>query len=336
MISINAVEIRYLVKELQPWVGSYIDNIYQYSRQHLLFQLRKGKKAYLNIFPNVAWLSRTKQEAPKKVGGFCAQLRKLVNNRRIESIEQAGSERIIFLQLKNARLYIELFGKGNIIYVEDIIKAAQFSITYKNRTIAIGQPYEPPQRTNLYELTTLHLGNEPVSKTLANLGLGRQYAEEVCLRANVKPSDLRGDEKKLLQALREVINEQTPTVKNGKLTLYPVKGGTKYPTMSEAIDAIMQASAEPSIEPSILLHQKKMQKAIAIQTKRVEELQQQEQENKRKAESLYAHYQKVDALLKEARKQYKGPHWKEFVKNAKPLLKSVNEKDKELTISLDD
>ena len=336
-LQLNAIEVGQLAKELQPFVGAYIDNVYQYERQHLLFQLRKGKKAYLHILPHVGWLSKDKEEAPEKVGGFCTQLRKLLNNRRIEEIEQIGSERILKISFRDAALYIELYGKGNILLVEDVIKAAQFSIAFEQRTIGVGEKYDPPERENLYAIRKLKLGGEPVSKTLAQLGLGKRYAEEVCRRADVSPHALQADPEIILKALHGVLEESKPHVKDGLITLFSVEGGNAYDTMSEAIDVIMRPLLKKSdVDPEAEKFKKKMEKAVMMQEKRVEELQKEEQDYHRKAEILYEHYQRVDGLLKEVQKQYKGPHWKEFVKNAKPLLKEVDEKNKEIIIYLEE
>ncbi|MAF34589.1 hypothetical protein CMO91_01960 [Candidatus Woesearchaeota archaeon] len=335
-LQLNAIEVGQLAKELHPYIGAYVDNVYQYERQHMLFQLRKGKKAYLHILPHVGWLSTDKEEAPEKVGGFCTQLRKLLNNRRIEGIEQVGSERILKISFRDAALYIELYGKGNILLVEDSIKAAQFSIAFEDRKIGVGEKYTPPERENLYEIKEIKLGGEPVSKTLAQLGLGKRYAEEVCRRADVSPHALQADPEAIIKSLRGVLEEDKPEVKDGLLTLFSV-GGEKYKTMSEAIHAIMQPLLKkPDVEPEAEKFKKKMEKAVSMQEKRVEELQKEEAEYQRKAEVLYEHYQKVDALLKEVQKYYKGPNWADFVKNAKPLLKEVDEKNKEILIYLED
>jgi len=342
---LNALEVRQLVAELQTLVHGYIDNIYQYAQQDILFQLRKGKKHYVRVIAHAAWLTQLKEEAPQKIGGFCAVLRKNINNLRIDAIEQIGSERIISIALREFVLYLELFGKGNIILTRrGRIVAAQFSIIFADREIKIGRIYHPPQRPSLFTIDTLDLGKEPVSKVLAQAGLGQAYAKELCHEAGIAPSALQADATQLIQKIQAMIQRCDPVVMPNDppyarlFAFHDEQKATKYPSFSAALDAFLPerivAERKAQDESPLLRAQQKHERTLQLQQEHIAELEQMEMEARRKAELLYENYQKVSLLLAEMQKYHRSPHWKDIVGQAKPLIKSVDEKKKQVTIVL--
>src|SRR5207245_9232391 len=126
-------------------------------------------------------------------------LRRLLDNDRIQGIEQHEFDRIAVFHLERGGepidLVFEVFGKGNIVVAKkDTIAAVLFPQTFKDRAVQIAEPYRFPQAgLDPLELdrggfaNALRGAKGQVVRVLASvLNLGGTYAEETCLRAHVE------------------------------------------------------------------------------------------------------------------------------------------------------
>ncbi|MBI4143635.1 NFACT family protein, partial [Candidatus Woesearchaeota archaeon] len=256
---------------------------------------------------------------------------------RIEAVEQVGSERIILIKTKPYDIFIELFGKGNVVVVDSgKIVAAQFSLKFHDREIQVHSAYSAPKKQNLFELSAFPVSSEPISKALATLGLGRMYAEELCFRAGIPSGTLNVESSELMVLFKKLLVEVAPVVCDGVVSLFLLskfngRQVVSFGSLSEAIDSVSSV-----FKPEIVVDKsaEKNSKAVMLQEKHIEELLNESLECQKKAELLYENYQKVSLLLQELRNYYKTAHWKEVVENSKPLLRSLNEKNRQVVISL--
>lgn len=124
-IFLNAVK-----DELQNWVGSRVDRIYQPMSQEIVILLRRPReniKLLISANSNCARINFTKNDFknPKTPPMFCMLLRKHLENGRLNSVSQEGFDRVINLefetrnQIGNKVIYIlsvEIMGRhSNII-----------------------------------------------------------------------------------------------------------------------------------------------------------------------------------------------------------------------------
>ncbi len=152
--------------------------------------------------PDYIYLTDYKEKSPEKPSGFCMVLRKNLEQSRLRSIKQLGSERIIellFEKKEKHKLFIELFSPGNIVLCkeEDTIISALETKKWKDRTIRGGIAYVFPKREiNFFDLKKKELKellkstekDSLVTCLAIDLGLGGVYAEESCLLAKIEPA----------------------------------------------------------------------------------------------------------------------------------------------------
>jgi len=143
-----------------------------------------------------------------------------LENRRIREVKQRGADRIVIFDSENIAIIVELFGGGNLVVTKDgVIEFAAKERRFKDRAVATGEPYVFPHEsmdffTMSFEEFSQVVRDEKYDAVRAlavKLGLGGEYAEELCARAGVeiekKASDLSLEELDILySALQSVKN----------------------------------------------------------------------------------------------------------------------------------
>ena len=162
------------VTELQTAENTFVDKIYQPSKDELVFLLRKSgfcKKLLINVRPGAARIqfTETKYENPAVPPMFCMLIRKYLSSARLLKVSQPGFERIAELtfsytnemgDIAEIRLAAEFIGnKTNIVLINEngkIIDALRHSDPESGgRMILPGAAYTyPEQRHKLDPLNT--------------------------------------------------------------------------------------------------------------------------------------------------------------------------------------
>ena len=338
MKELSSLDLYYLIKEMKFLEGARIDKIVQPSKEDIIFQFyitNKGKQM-LKITPYFIYLTSKKPATAEKLFGFCSGLRKYLSNARLETIKQINSERIVEFVFKTKdeqySIIIELFARGNVILCKKdlTIIVPLKSSKIKGRHIKAGVKYVYPKRdVDFFQLTLPKLKNiikksdQTTSKTLAvDIGLGGQYAKEICSLAGVDEKSKTLDEqeiKKLLDALKLLINR---------------KKEEKRLFSSE-----IEIAAESREKKTKTKHQKeleRLQKIIDTQERKISELKSSVEENKKKGELIYEKYQLLNEVIDEIKKAREKHGWKEIKEKLKghKLVKDVNDKTGEIIIEL--
>lgn len=365
--NLAALEIHYVLKELQFLVGGKLDKVYNPSKKELILVIHvpsKGKQILRIVAGKFLYLTEYK---PKSEGAssFCVYLRKKLLGSRLRKLEQKGFERVIEFEFENSKekhsLFFELFGKGNIVLVKDeIILSAVEQQKWAERSVMPKEKYVYPQKQiNFLDMTEPEFRKfcknseqESIVKTLAmDIGLGKTYAEEVCLKAkidkNSKPDLGRKKLEILFKALTDLKNgdkaynyEQGTEISPLQLESYPEKSFKEFDTYNQALDtyftALLKQEVKQGIEKAFNSETDKINKIIDIQRKSVERLESDEKLNREKGELLYNNYQLVSQVLLELRKALQKHSIAEIKKRLKDqkLIKSVNEKEKTVVIEL--
>jgi len=326
---LTSIELRFLTKELQNLVNGKIDQIYQPKETEMLFQIHlpsKGKQLLYTVLPSFIFLTSEKPEIPLDVTEFCSVLRDRLTNARIRSIQQIQNERILEITLEKEKEYlliIELFSKGNIILCEGKkILFTLFTQKWKDRTIRPGQEYIfPEEKCNPFDKKsfdeTIHSNKkESLSKILAvKLGLGKIYAEELCLRTeinklateiNQKEIDTLFDElnKMIIQPVNARIiyqNKEILDIIPIGMKFYQNTEQQRFNTYNEALESalnkMLATSKKTGVESKFTSHLKQIETKIAKQKQTQEKLEKEAVENLRKGEMIYENYQKVKETL---------------------------------------
>ena len=160
------MDISYIVKELQEFSNSWIDNVYEVDNLYLL-KLRgstNANKGVILIEPSKRLhLTEYKRNAPERPSDKLLSLRKHIRKGKITSIEQHGNDRIIIITIETAtktyQIINEIFAKGNAILIElfpenkEIKNKVIFALWYKimrDRALLPGKPYIFPKMSRVF------------------------------------------------------------------------------------------------------------------------------------------------------------------------------------------
>ncbi len=348
MHEITALDLHYLLKELKILESSRLDTVYQPDEFYFQFHKSGVGKLLLRVEKNALWLTKKKPLMPDKIYGFCQLLRKHLEGKKVTALEQISGERITKFtfetQKEKRHLVIELFGKGNLILLDEneIIIRATEERAWKDRAIKRGEKYKlPPQKYNVLKLkeSDFELDEENVSKSLAKRGLGKTYASEVCVRANIDPQSSRisaDERKKLFKAYQSVLNDSSGAHSyDGEVSAFKLsKDGKKHESLSDAIDA----NFSKIIEVKSLSSEKKnrIEKAIKLQEQAMNESLKQADEFQKAGEHIYEHYQEIKEILDELNKAKKKYSLQEIKAKLKGhgKIKDVNPKTGEVSVEI--
>lgn len=269
-LGLTSLDLLAVVKELQPaLISARLDNVYQLQNGNFLFKFR-GKEGYSNLLldiPRRINLTSYKLAIPEKPTPQAAQLRHLLNGRRVEGVSQVDFDRILKLDLLGGEealhLYIELFGDGNLIVSDSkgAIKYVLLRREMKDRSLRVNLPYMPPPRRGA------DISSDPPWDSIASqkaasvrvltraLNIPPEMAEEGLLRSSIEPTLpadtlTRSDLDRFLQNTRALIGDVTAVrmqpnqvIKEGKphsfhpLDFKSVAGERRsFPTFNEALD----------------------------------------------------------------------------------------------------
>ncbi|MFH1650307.1 MAG: NFACT family protein [Candidatus Woesearchaeota archaeon] len=342
-----ALDIRFLVRDLQSLIHARIDKIYEDSEdpKRFLFRFRSAEKGKQELFihvPNWCFLTTRSHEMPTEPPKYCMFLRKHIQGGTILSVEQSGMDRIIIFRIRMKEgtkiLIIELFSKGNVILCKEdmtIISALE-NQSWSTRTIRGGVkytfppvPFDPITATKeKFTEKLLNHKRENIVKGLAmDCALGGDYAEELLERARVKKDVKAVSEKdvlKLYNAVKEMVISSEPGIQEGiPVPLrFSTKGEfSKRTTFSEAIDethskSIVHHAEEESKKETT--HERKWRTVIETQETRKKELLVSSAELQTKGEFIYANYAALKEIMDIAKPQIGKGDWKK----AKELLES--------------
>lgn len=218
-------------------LDSRVSNVYQLGSKTLLFKLRKADKPVFWLVLEAGrrlHLTSYAVEKPTVPPSFCMALRKYLRNCWLTGVEQYDFERVVIFTFKTKagvmRLFLELFGDGNIILVGENDKILQ-ALTYKrmrDRNIIRGEVFRfaPPSGKNPLKVSKEELlqelrnvGDVEVVRAIARfLGVGGFYAEEVLLRAGVdKKTSSNAFTDAMVDAVFENLHDMLSQVTSGKL-----------------------------------------------------------------------------------------------------------------------
>ena len=357
----SSIDLHYLIEEMKFLVGGRVDKVYHPRKEELLIQFHvpsKGKQMLRIIPGKYAFLTEFKGRYDTP-GGFCMFLRKNLENRRLRGIRQEGSERILVLEFDDNYLYVELFGKGNVVITDKSNKIlnALFQQKWKDRIIKKDEEYRFPKKGfDLFKIgkeefiSLLKSDNELVMKLAKDIGLGGVYSEEICLISKVDKKKKRLEDNEIMEIWKafksiregkieayavykdEIIKQVIPR----DLKVYEGMRKEKIKSISSGYDIFFK---EEFKEEFVSKHQSNIDKALKIikqQEKGIKEMEDKAEEDNRKGEIIYEKYQLIDEILKEvnkAREKYSFKEIKEKLKGHK-VVKDVDEKDKKIVVEI--
>jgi len=371
MKQISTLELHFLVKELKYLENSRVDKIYNNGKEEIYIQLHKsnvGKKILKIIVGKSIFLTETKS-VDERPSEFCLLLRKNLEGKFLDSIEQLEPERILKFAFKSKdeikNLYLEFFGKGNVILCnnDDVIIDCSIKHKFKDRSILPKQNYEYPNmqynpfnisKKNIVDLLINSKKDKIITSLATELGLGGVYSEEICLSSNIdkniNPKKINNEEiTKILNSIKKIINKKLNSVIIYKdeeavdvvpidLEFYKNHNNKKYSNYNEALDEYFTNELN-IVKREESVYAKKineLKRIIEEQKVTLKILKEKEGENRKKGELVYNNYQLIKEILDEINNASKKYSWKEIKEKLKghKIIKDVDVKDKNIVIEI--
>lgn len=366
---ISSIELRHIVSEMQFLLGARLDKAVQ-SEREMFFQFYVTSRGNFSIrtIPG-KFFYITKMRIPQhETHNFVMRLRKHIQFFFVKSIRQTGSERIVEIVLEknedSYKIYIELFGKGNMILCDKGNKLIAALDRLKDQENGKDFIYEPPKKgKNLFEIDSSGFNEiknskqESLVKALAiDFGTGGVFAEEICVVSGIdkkiNPKELSEEEiKALFNSLQDVLSRKTEPLVVYKddepfnavpfrLSIYAGLRSEKTETFSDGLDIVVKAYLHGEKKGSVMgdIEGKsiKIQRIIDEQSKGLIEIQKEVDDNKLKAEKIYENYALVKEILDGVNKARAKYSWKEIKEKLKghKMIKSVNEKEKRIVVEM--
>ncbi len=368
---LSSLDMHFVLKELKNLEGSKVDRIYNNGREEFYVQLYKSNagKKILRVIAGKAIFLTGEKSVDEKPSGFCTFLRKHLEGKFLGSIEQLEPERILKFIFKAKdeaeKLYLEFFGKGNVILCnnEDIIIDCLIHHRFKDRAIVPKEKYKYPnmeynvfklQKNNLTSLLKNSKKDKIVTSLAVELGLGGIYSEEVCLLSNIdkntSPKKINNNEinnitnsiKKLIENKKnpEIIykNEEAVDVTPINLQFYENYDKKNFSDFNEALDFYFTKEIKTMKKEDSAYAKKinEIKRIIEEQKDTMESMKNKEMENRKKGEMIYNNYQLIKDVLDEINKASKKYSWEEIKKKLKghEVVKDLDVKEKQVVIDI--
>ncbi|QLG26763.1 NFACT family protein [Halorarum halophilum] len=302
---------------------------YDHGRVELLVETGDVKRCHVADPANVP-------DAPGRPPEFAKTLRARIGGGEFAGVEQFEFDRILTFEFErpdeDTLVVAELFGQGNVAVLDENreVQRSLETVRLKSRTIAPGSQYEYPQ-SRLHPMdvdfepfaTRMAESDTDVVRTLATqLNFGGLYAEEFCTRAGVeKATDIEEATEEQFRAIYDAIVRFRDRLNAGDLdprvyledgevvdvTPLPLEEregleSEAYDDFNAALDAYfhrldLTEDEEVDESPDFEAEIEKKQRIIQQQEGAIEDFEEQANEERRRAELVYAHYDLVDDVL---------------------------------------
>ena len=373
MKQIASLELHFLVNELKYLENSRVDKIYNSGKEEIYIQFHKSNvgKKILRIIVGKALFITEEKSVDESPSGYCMMLRKHLEGKFLDSIEQLEPERILQLVFKTKnetkKLYLEFLGKGNLILCNEdgIIIDCLVHHKFRDRTVFPKEKYKyPSMEYNLFDINKTELSNlfknskkdKIITSLATELGLGGVYSEEVCLLSNIDKSALPKEIddnmiKNIINSIKKLISKKNKTkpqiiYKNKEpidavpidLELYRDLEKKKFLSYSEALLGYyaLELNLIKKKDSPYAKKIKELKWIMAEQEVTLNELKVKETENRKKGEIIYNNYQMIKDILDEINKASKKYSWKEIKEKLKghKVVKDVDVKEKKVVIGV--
>ena len=300
--------------------GSFVKKIHQISQDEFLFQIYrsdvKKRSLFLSLSKGIAF---HEAETPETPSNMAMMLRSMLEDRKILSIYQINFDRIVGIELSGGlKVILEVFREGNLIVLQDdVIKFAYNQREWKNRMIARGSAYSPPESNDPTKLgpegysQILRNSKANIVQTLATrFNLGGEMAEEVVFRLGLDKNTpavefTRIDD--LRNTIAEILNEAKRNrgyfhSDDGIISPIVLSHLQKEPdrvfeTFSDGLDYYLQNFPETEAKES------PMQKRIRSIEKSIEEFRSNSEKLRKQGEFIFSNLKAVGTIIEMIRNQ---------------------------------
>ncbi|CAG9835026.1 unnamed protein product [Diabrotica balteata] len=198
----NTYDIVCVTEELQKLIGMRVNNIYDIDNKTYLIRLQRTEEKQVLLLESGNRFHLTNFEWPKNIApsGFSMKMRKHLKNKRLESLTQLGTDRIVDLQFGTGEaayhVILELYDRGNILltdYEHTILYVLRPHVEGDKIKFAVKEKYPQGRareggvisKEQLLELLTKAKAGDQLKKVLvSNLEYGPALLEHVLVQHN--------------------------------------------------------------------------------------------------------------------------------------------------------
>ena len=283
---------------------------------------------------------------------------------RLRKIEQKEFERIVefVFEKKDEKysLFIELFSTGNLILCDKNLKILM-AYKYQNwadRTIRGGIKYiYPKKEMNFFDfdedkfIKFLSQANKNsiVVSLAKDLGLGGNYAEELCVISEINKikTELTSVEiKRLFEGMNELSSKKIEAVYYEKEGIFPFPMKSisdSYESLDsfnsildDKISKILEIKYKEKKNEKFDIKKSQLKGIIRQQEAQIKGLKKAIEENQNKGDLVYHNYPMIEKIIIDLNKALKEKDIKEINKKIKghKLIKKIDTKNKEITIDI--
>ena len=340
----TSFDVAAAVRELKTAIlGSRIGNVYQPDDKTLVLKLHKADAPTFRLILEAGkrmHLTSYVMEKPLVPPAFCMALRKHLRGGWLTNVEQYEFERVVIFYFKtkmgNVRLFLELFGDGNIILVnsEGMILQALSYKRMRDRNILRGEVFRfaPPSGRNPLKIDKKELlkdlkefgDGEVVRAFVRFLSIGGIYAEEVLLRAGVdKKTPCNALEDSQVATIFNCLQDLLSQVTSGKLEPCVILDQTgefidvvpirlkryegfrhqSYSSFNEALDefytriTVFEKAIVGVDVDQLKREAERLKRIIAEQEKTLTDAEEKAEKDKRIGDAIYLHSVELQTLL---------------------------------------
>ena len=343
MKQFSSVDLMKIMEEAKVVDNSRIDSVYCDGKNFVFhFYVTSKGKYFLKFEPGKACYFISEKEGEKK-NGFVQYLNKLFANKRVDYARQIGSERAVEISIGDYKIYIELFGKGNVI----VVKNGLVENFFENQKLEKGQKYASSKREFDFDISfenfTKLFNEDMIMKVLVSF-VGKKYAEELCTEANIKKDEKKISKKelqelfKIFQSLLKRDIKANIVYENGNaidvfpfdLQIYKNHKKKYFESYSKALE---EFSKEYFVQKSSYDSQiDKLYKIIGMQEEQLKTVENSINENTGKANKIYENYQFFKDLTDKVKELRKTMSWKQI--KEKKFKYEIDEKNSTIKVDL--
>lgn len=310
----------FVQRELSALEGSFLNNVYDEGEAGGKFRLKfnNDRNVRIDVGRRIHF-TRLLPPATETQSSFTKLLREKLDNARVASVRQIGTDRIVEFSFANGlKLVFESFAKGNAFLLDENGKILRVMTKDTSpRLLQSGKQYAAPEaRKNFFEATEKDFDeSNALEQITKKFGVSPFYAKEAIARASVAEKEKLSleEKRKVAAALRSLCENASPRIyfENGAaaffspIELQSIEMESKlFESFSECLDEFFESSIAMPKEKVDEGEVKRKKIAVSLQQlqKAREELQKQIVEEKAKGDWLYLNYSAVEGALEAARK----------------------------------
>ena len=270
--ALTSSDIRELVCEWQPLVGSRLDQFGRPDSNKLILKLRNRDLGTIRLVLDLdgwAYLTKSSLSTESNQGAFVNQVRSQIKKSRLEAIEQLNGDRIISFIFsrrdEKTKLIFEFFHKGNAILCDgDDIVMVMRQQKFRHRNLVPKEKYISPPGFNPfnsefrdYEEKLLKSDRNLAASLTIDCNLGGELANLICHNLDLDPNSKisKMQIEVIFEEINKVLNDKIePTIfldgdgKNLTVSSYNLSNltkGPKFPTLDLAIESYINQIAVP-------------------------------------------------------------------------------------------